>query len=153
MGFVIKPTKPVTIDTQWIEYRDGAKLLVYGVDRPSFQEAWTRYHASKQAGGFESLLKIKDTDASNFSRASLIIGHYLVGDWMGFESPDGSALAYSPDLLLTLLESDPALMNLILKEAERIQYELNSEIEETVKKPSLDTSGSPPIKVRKKTEK
>lgn len=163
MALVVGKAQKNSIDSQWRDYKDKdgnvlASVLIRGNGHKPYQQAIDRIarHGQKidqiLSGGLtaESLTITDNAGMSEMDAHCMIAAQHLIVNWQGVEDENGADVPYSADIASTVLQQNTDLFLWLIKQAKEIQLDENTQVDETVKKPSPVTSGSSKTKAQKK---
>lgn len=149
-----------SIDAKWRDYHDedcSASFLIRGIDYKPFQNAVAMITRHEQKmdklldGGLTvDLLNLAAAEGIGGMDAHfLVAAQHLIADWRDVKD-DGEDVPYSADLANTVMKAKPLIYAWLIGQARMIQQSANAQVDETVKKPLPDTTGSSKTKPRKK---
>lgn len=115
-----------------MDYRDGVSFELYGMSHPLYIQAYIKLGIRESK---EDLLNLSE-DANSIEQYALIIGQYLVKDWVGIKDEDGNDLACTADHFVDLLAVEEGLLNWILDKSREIQEQHATSVVKAKKKPS-----------------
>lgn len=141
MALVVTKKETQTVEntpSEWIDYKEGAKLEVYGINHPLYQLALERL--DKMA----VMENIKNLNEQSYSFATQVecVGEYLVKSWQGFLNENDEALEANGENFKQACLNFPDLMMLVIRSAVQIQAKHNLQKEELKKKPLAAGNGT-----------
>ena len=103
-----EPEEEIVQKDEWVQYSDGIKIKVTGIDYCTEQEVNEKYSASvKELGRFNYIVlkvKVQNESQDKFNMFSIVTDSNLVIYPDGYENQPDDQPAKRPELPLTLLE-------------------------------------------------
>lgn len=119
-----------TTPSAWVEFKEGAKLEIYGANHPVYQTALERLRAGYIAQGVLEL----DEDSVNVDKELAVIGKYIVKNWEGFVDDKDEPLELTPANFVATVHAFPELHAFVFEKMYEIQNKHFEKIEKTKKK-------------------
>ncbi|MFW1765918.1 hypothetical protein ACG9X2_10710 [Acinetobacter bereziniae] len=155
MKIKIEEQEQTKIPSKLIDYKDGAKFMIAGIDKPSFKHCM-ELRGTRIEQEIQGVRDITDESSREIAQSFSKAVSHLVLNWQGLEDEEGNIFEYSKqnaELLCTSTNESIELIVWILAEAQKIQVEANEEKAETLGKSSSSTSTKQRNGTSKKQEK
>ncbi|ENV34555.1 hypothetical protein [Acinetobacter gerneri] len=158
MKIEIEEQESAKIPSKLVEYKDGAKFLIAGIEKPSFKHAMELRgtQVNQEIGGWRA---VTDESASEFALSYHKAVSHLILNWQGIEDKDGGLFEYSKqnaELLCTSTKHSIEIVVWVIDQAQKIQTEADSKKAEILGKSSDSTNteakSGTPKKPRKSTK-
>ncbi|WP_314341094.1 hypothetical protein [Acinetobacter guillouiae] len=151
----IEEQKSIEYVQEWFDFKDGVKLLIASIDKPSFQRSLelNGIQAEQELTGIKAVTDEGAVKAKlGFNRA---VSHLLLG-WVGLISKDKKPIEYSPlnaELICTSSKQSLEIIVFIMDKAQEIRNSKADEIVNEVGKSSSTTNKETSNGAKKKPQK
>ncbi|SPL69147.1 hypothetical protein [Acinetobacter stercoris] len=155
MKIKIEESEQAKIPSQLIKYKDGAKFLIAGIDKPSFRHCM-ELRGTRIEQEIQGVRDITDETSLNVAQSFGKAVSHLILNWEGIENEKGEIFEYSKqnaELLCTSTKESIELIVWVLTEAQKIQDEANQEKAEILGKSSSSISTKTKDTVQKKPKR
>lgn len=152
MKIKIEEQEQVKIPTKLCGYKDGAKFLIAGIDKPSFKHMM-ELRGTRIEQEIKGIRDITDESSKEIAQSFSKAVSHLILNWEGLENEKGEIFEYSKqkaELICTSTKESFELILWVLDEAQKIQDEANKEKSEILGKSSTSTSTKQPSGTSKK---
>lgn len=145
MKIKINPKEETKVPSKLVEYKEGVKFLIAGINKPSFQHLLELRgtQVNQEIGGWRP---VTDESATEFALSHNKAASHLILNWQGiYNEETGEIFEYSKEnaeLLCTSSEESIPLTAWILDEARKIQTEADNLKIDTLGKSLDSTNGS-----------
>lgn len=145
----------IEFKSEWFDFKDGVKLLIASIDKPSFQRSLelNGIQAEQELAGIKAVTDEGAVKAKlGFNRA---VSHLLLG-WVGLVGKDKKPIEYSAqnaELICTSSKQSLEIIVFIMEKAKVIHDFQKEEIVEEVGKSSSTTNKETSNGAKKKPQK
>lgn len=151
----IEEQKSIEYVQEWFDFKDGVKLLIASIDKPSFQRSLelNGIQAEQELAGIKTVTDEGAVKAKlGFNRA---VSHLLLG-WVGLVGRDKKPIEYSTqnaELICTSSKQSLEIIVFIMEKAKVIHDSKTEEIVDEVGKSSSTTNKETSNGAKKKPQK
>lgn len=156
MKITINKKEETKVPSKLVEYKDGVKLLIAGIDKPSYRHLMELRgtQINQEIGGWR---QVTDESAEEFALLYNKAVSNLILNWQGiYNNESGEIFEYSKEnaeLLCTSTEESLPLIVWVLGEAKKIQDEADKLKAETLGKSLSSTNGEQKMARSRNTKK
>jgi hypothetical protein len=144
MALRVTKKEPAAAEAKWVEFDSETKVLLIGTDNTEYQVALERMRRRIQRNDArfeEGQVGVVAGEQTEHQNHAMLLGHFIVKDWMGVLDEEGNPVKYTPEVAAQLLEANLDFFVFAIQGGARVAAEAKEELDQTVGKPSPASSG------------